>query len=163
MRSHAVSLNDSVSRSIYLFKLGCSYSLNLAYRRLHVRGDRVSQSRGQRRPRLTRDRHPTPVGDHARQQFGRVPRVAESRVLPSLELDPQIFEGALEALRSSGVELLVDCPRVDPRGEAIGTSYLFALAFVRQAHVEVPIGPLKEDFKLWSEKIWPPELQFITT
>ena len=62
-------------------------------------------------------------------------------MLPSFELDPQIFEGALEALWSSGVKLLVDCPRVNPRSEAVGTSDLFALAFVGQAHVEVPVGP----------------------
>ena len=119
--------------------------MNPAYRRFHVRRHRISQFFRQRRPSQTRDHRPTTIGDHSGHQFCCVPRVTKSRVLPAFKLDPQILQGALEAVRSPGVELLVNCSRVNPRGEAGWASDLLALAFVRQAHVEVPIGPLKGD------------------
>ena len=133
---------------VNLFKHNWSYSIYPSYRRFHVRGHRISQSCRQRRPSLTRDHHQTAVGDHPCDQFGRVPRVAQSRVLPPFELDPHILEGTLEPLRSSRVELLVYCPRVNPSGEAVWASDLLALALVQQAHIEVPVRPFQEELNI---------------
>ena len=85
--------------------------------------------------------NPASVRGHPDGQLGGVDGVVDARVLPALEGDAGVLQGAVESGRLPPVKVLVDELEVDPGGQLRRMAQAFALALVAQHPAQVPVGP----------------------